>query len=573
MKINNKFNFLIKKNIKGFTLLELLGVILIITFIILVVVPTINRAVESSKEKLYQAQASNIESAAKIWAADNPNVIPKKNNETTTVFLYTLKNSGILDDDLINPLTDKKFPDNTLIEIKRDNNFFEYKVIKDSGTEDFIYDEETPMIVLMGAIDDTVQLNYFTHNWANAEAIKLIDKDGNLIEGTNVDTVITIDSEVISEIDTNILREYLVEYKINYNGFEKSILRKVNLVDTLPPSIAFSTNNITVEQCSTYDWITEGFTASDNSGSFDIVVAGTVECVPGNYSLTYTLTDINGNIAIRTRNVSIVEELAGGGGEEPPTLPDNENITYIYDLPGIAENATPCEINGLEFTHIEDKRAVDPLEHKTYAVNKIGNQCWFAENLAYTGNDCLVSGGTVWDDNEPFNACNTHSTDWGTEVLYQWGAAMNGNDGLSGDPVQGLCPVGWVLPTDNEFTTLTDYLSANSEYWCGGVSTQIAKSLASTTNWIVPENALHDTTCAVGENQSLNNATGFTALPTVFRFTSGSLSNSALNSLWWSSSPDGSNARMIYLSFDRELVYAETRQQPGGLSVRCLLGP
>ena len=253
----------------------------------------------------------------------------------------------------------------------------------------------------------------------------------------------------------------------------------------------------------------------------------------------------------------------------PPTLPDNENITYIYDLPGIGANATPCEINGLEFTHIEDKRAVDPLEHNTYAVTKIGNQCWMANNLAYTGNGCLVSEGTAWNSTAPFNACDVNGgTGWDqNEVLYQWGAAMDGNDGLSGNPVQGLCPVGWVLPSDNELTALTNYLSANSQYWCGGVSTQIGKALASTSNWNTSATACH-----VGNDQSSNNLTGLSVNPVGYRYTSGTLYDVGLLGFWWSSTPSSGWTFVNSINASRSDVTRGPNMQAGGNSVRCLLG-
>src|SRR4030042_875983 len=48
-------------------------------------------------------------------------------------------------------------------------------------------------------------------------------------------------------------------------------------------------------------------------------------------------------------------------------------------------------------------------------------------------------------------------------VLYNWSAAMNGAASSIANPsgVQGVCPTGWHLPSDAEWTQLTDYLAAN----------------------------------------------------------------------------------------------------------------
>lgn len=138
-------------------------------------------------------------------------------------------------------------------------------------------------------------------------------------------------------------------------------------------------------------------------------------------------------------------------------LPNNDSIAYLNNPtePSYPVNATPCEKNGLEFTHILDKR-----DNNTYAVTQIGEQCWFADNLAYTTPECLnaeyssirgchINGGSNWDKDE---------------VLYQWGAVMNWNIGEI-PPVegaQGICPYGWYVPTKSDFQKLLDYSGSNS---------------------------------------------------------------------------------------------------------------
>ena len=95
-----------------------------------------------------------------------------------------------------------------------------------------------------------------------------------------------------------------------------------------------------------------------------------------------------------------------------------------------------------------------------YSVVEIGDQCWFAENLrttvyadgsaipeetddaAWTG---LSTGARCDYDNDASNALT-----YGR--LYNWYAVNNGS---------GLCPSGWHVPTDGEWTALETYLGAN----------------------------------------------------------------------------------------------------------------
>ena len=70
-------------------------------------------------------------------------------------------------------------------------------------------------------------------------------------------------------------------------------------------------------------------------------------------------------------------------------------------------------------------------------------------------------------------------------VLYNWPAAMNGAAGSISVPsgVQGICPSGWHLPSDAEWTILTDYLT-NKGYGYGGSGSDIGKSMAATSGEI-----------------------------------------------------------------------------------------
>ncbi|MDY0400523.1 MAG: fibrobacter succinogenes major paralogous domain-containing protein, partial [Bacteroidales bacterium] len=142
-------------------------------------------------------------------------------------------------------------------------------------------------------------------------------------------------------------------------------------------------------------------------------------------------------------------------------------------------------------------------------------------------------------------------------ALYNWYAVNTGK----------LCPSGWHVPSDAEWDTLTNYLSANSTYWCGSNSSYIAKSLASTTSW-----NSSTTTCAVGNNLSANNSTGFSALPGGYRNGSdGSFIYLGNYGYWWSSTEDdGSNAWYRSLYYNYANVVRSRNNKSYGFSVRCL---
>ncbi len=200
-----------------------------------------------------------------------------------------------------------------------------------------------------------------------------------------------------------------------------------------------------------------------------------------------------------------------------------------------------------------------------YNTVQIGNQCWFKENLRTTKyNDGTsitnVTNSSTWKSTTSGAYCcysndTSNCTKYG--ALYNWYAVNTGK----------LCPSGWHVPSDAEWDTLTNYLSANSTYWCGSDSSNIAKSLASTTSW-----SSSPYTCAVGNDLSANNSTGFSALPGGGRdFIEGSFGGLGLDGYWWSSTEnDGSGAWGRGLYYDGADVGRGDGSKSFGFSVRCL---
>ena len=91
---------------------------------------------------------------------------------------------------------------------------------------------------------------------------------------------------------------------------------------------------------------------------------------------------------------------------------------------------------------------------------------------------------------------------------------MRNHSSSSANPsgVQGVCPNGWHLPSWTEWMQLTDFVSGTYAFLCNGDSANIAKSLASTTDW--PEYNWYGSDCyPCNTIVQPNNSTGFSALP------------------------------------------------------------
>jgi uncharacterized protein (TIGR02145 family) len=95
---------------------------------------------------------------------------------------------------------------------------------------------------------------------------------------------------------------------------------------------------------------------------------------------------------------------------------------------------------------------------------------------------------------------------------------------------RSVCPVGWHVPTDAEWTTLTDYLIKKGYGFGGGYKgMDISKSLAATYGWVADE-----TPGSTGNDQVSNNRTGFTALPSGCRLEDGNFYAIGHCASWWS---------------------------------------
>lgn len=213
---------------------------------------------------------------------------------------------------------------------------------------------------------------------------------------------------------------------------------------------------------------------------------------------------------------------------------------------------------------------VTDYDNNTYNTVQIGNQCWMKENLKTThyadgtsialGNSSSSSTAYRYKPNNNANNVSTYG------YLYNWKAVMKNSSSSSANPsgVQGICPNGWHVPSAAEWTQLTNYVSSQSQYVCGSDNTNIAKALASTTGW----NSITNT-CAVGNNPSANNATGFSVLP-AGQYITDNFQFGAYARFWSSKQYNNDYAYNLYIYYDRVGAYGGNNAKYVGYSVRCV---
>lgn len=258
-------------------------------------------------------------------------------------------------------------------------------------------------------------------------------------------------------------------------------------------------------------------------------------------------------------------------------------ITFVTSVPTTVEgDAIPCPGTPTVTDH----------EGNVYNTVQIGTQCWTKENMRATtspstGTYLIPPAGTSptytgkqawWYDND---SATYAPRNYG--LLYNWNAAVDtfntaygeisvntgGNNVVSvrftGNR-RGICPAGWHLPSNAEWTQLENYVGSQSEYTCGGNSNYIAKALASETDWNT-----NTGNCAVGYNQSSNNVTDFSAVPTG-GYGGSSFGGTGNDANFWSSTQYSGNITYSrYLHYNNaEVGMAGSHEKYFGYSVRCL---
>lgn len=205
----------------------------------------------------------------------------------------------------------------------------------------------------------------------------------------------------------------------------------------------------------------------------------------------------------------------------------------------------------------------DPRDGKVYQTVVIGNQVWMAENLAYLPSVNMVADGSEDAAGSYYyvygydgtNVADAKATDnYATYgVLYNWTAAMDGEASSTTNPsgIQGVCPAGWHLPSDAEWTELTDYLGETT-----GAGGKLKET--GTTHWASP-------------NKGATNETGFTALPGGYRNPNGPFVSIGYLGYWWSATEYGAaDAWYRDMLYDFSHVYRSGHYKEAGISVRCV---
>jgi uncharacterized protein (TIGR02145 family) len=224
-----------------------------------------------------------------------------------------------------------------------------------------------------------------------------------------------------------------------------------------------------------------------------------------------------------------------------------QDTLYVYRGGAVVYKSAISAVDSVTFHKVYN--TVTDIDGNVYKTVTIGTQTWMVSNLRvthYRNGEIIAnlpvdadwdSATSAWCD---YSNVAANGAKYGH--LYNWYAV---NDS------RNIAPVGWHVPTDAEWTTLTTYLGGESV--AGGKLKE-----SGILNWLSP-------------NTNATNETGFSALPGGNRDFNGTFYNVGYSSDWWSSTNyDSANARYRNMGFNHGYVVSLYNNKLSGMSVRCI---
>ena len=235
--------------------------------------------------------------------------------------------------------------------------------------------------------------------------------------------------------------------------------------------------------------------------------------------------------------------------DRPKNIPEDEKLQASS-----SNTNNDTLIDGILWHDDKHGLFIDDRDEIEYDVIKIGDQIWFAENLARIPYVC-----------DPLDDCGIWVSDyWGQDIMdakiyttyRKYGCLYNWNH------AKILCPSGWHLPTDSEWIKLEKHLGIKEDLTNQGFHGEEIEAggmLKSISEWESP-------------NISANNKTGFSALPAGnLRTYYGKFYDKGKNATFWTStSCDLENSWARSLSFNKGGIFKGKWLKNHGFSVRCI---
>jgi len=398
---------------KGFTLIEVLGVIVILLLLVLITTPIVINYLKKANKDAENVQEYTIKEAAKSWLSSRENIslTPVSSNECIEVTLRELKEQGYVDYDIKNPKNKELLSDDLTVVIRKEESELTYE-INDTGNQtcNVIVDSEYPRWTYVSSNknaitkDDTVVIKIKSTNDISEyelDSEDIIVKAGSeIVDNATIDNIsCTGTNEItceitISNLDKDGNLNLIIDKDTLTNENDKKsrktpVLTNV-IIDNQGPTITYIAKSNTNESgiyATDDDEIVIVFDIKDvnistdllNTNGIEIYVGNTIqdvtklisrESIENGYRYELKLTDVvgDGELSIKIKEDQISDTL-GNKNEEKIITP---GITIDNILPEITfdpngENV-PKKSVSTKITATDDNGVKDPILY-TWSLN------------------------------------------------------------------------------------------------------------------------------------------------------------------------------------------------------------
>lgn len=299
-------------NKKGFTLVELLAVILILAVILTIIISSVSITLRKSKNTIYDIQMNDILKSTYDYSLKNIKLLPD-DNKKTYITLNELKKTGFIENDLKDPKTNKIISNDLVISIENVGTQYTNKEKNSLLNGNYLYKIEekgadstkNPIISFEGYEKAPILLSVDLGSKYNELKYSAKANDNKDITNKVIKNIIYNENN-IDKINTSKVGIYYINYcVVDDNGY--SACKEVSVVvkDEELPTLTIP-ENVTISTSKTSYDLEVGASCTDNSNSCKIeveedIVYGTA----GKYIVVYKASDPSGNTIVKKRVITI----------------------------------------------------------------------------------------------------------------------------------------------------------------------------------------------------------------------------------------------------------------------------